>query len=242
MPSFWWLTALFVLHRPVQTKEEKKALLAAKKAARKEKKAGGADEKGSASATPNGSTADLASLSLESPEAAKDKHAAFRTVTGVLTSRPTSRDIKIDGFTLTLNGHNLVQDCSIELTIGRRCVAARRSCPRGFCLCEQRRPPRTAPRGRRPNAPERGCCAQLPPSHAALVLSVASSYIFHARPRSHTVCRRLCFPGCSSGTASWVSTAQARPTFCSAWQAARYDTVSPLSFGRFARRGWRLLS
>lgn len=43
-----------------------------------------------------------------------------RTVTGVLTSRPTSRDIKIDGFSMGLNGNELIQDCSIELTIGRR--------------------------------------------------------------------------------------------------------------------------
>ncbi|KAK9829985.1 hypothetical protein WJX72_009031 [[Myrmecia] bisecta] len=43
-----------------------------------------------------------------------------RTVTGVLTSRPTSRDIKIDGFSMGLNGVELIQDCSIELTIGRR--------------------------------------------------------------------------------------------------------------------------
>ena len=43
-----------------------------------------------------------------------------RTVTGVLTSRPTSRDIKIDGFSMGVNGRELIQDCSIELTIGRR--------------------------------------------------------------------------------------------------------------------------
>jgi ATP-binding cassette subfamily F protein 2 len=43
-----------------------------------------------------------------------------RTVTGVLSSRPTSRDIKIDGFSMGLNGQELIQDCSIEITIGRR--------------------------------------------------------------------------------------------------------------------------
>lgn len=43
-----------------------------------------------------------------------------RTVTGVLTSRPTSRDIKIDGFSMGVNGSELIQDCTIELTIGRR--------------------------------------------------------------------------------------------------------------------------
>ncbi len=43
-----------------------------------------------------------------------------RTVTGVLASRPTSRDIKIDGFSMGLAGQELIQDCSIEITIGRR--------------------------------------------------------------------------------------------------------------------------
>eukprot|EP00197_Chlamydomonas_leiostraca_P002023 CAMPEP_0202857324 /NCGR_PEP_ID=MMETSP1391-20130828/315_1 /ASSEMBLY_ACC=CAM_ASM_000867 /TAXON_ID=1034604 /ORGANISM="Chlamydomonas leiostraca, Strain SAG 11-49" /LENGTH=610 /DNA_ID=CAMNT_0049536115 /DNA_START=82 /DNA_END=1914 /DNA_ORIENTATION=- len=43
-----------------------------------------------------------------------------RTVTGVLTSRPTSRDIKITGFSLSMRGTELISDCSIELTIGRR--------------------------------------------------------------------------------------------------------------------------
>ncbi len=32
-----------------------------------------------------------------------------RAVTGVLTSRPTSRDIKIDGFSMSLNGIELIQ-------------------------------------------------------------------------------------------------------------------------------------
>lgn len=38
----------------------------------------------------------------------------------MLASRPTARDIKIEGFTLGLNGSELIQDCNIELTIGRR--------------------------------------------------------------------------------------------------------------------------
>lgn len=43
-----------------------------------------------------------------------------RTVTGVLTSRPTSKDIKIGGFSMGLSGVELIQECNIELTIGRR--------------------------------------------------------------------------------------------------------------------------
>jgi ATP-binding cassette subfamily F protein 2 len=44
----------------------------------------------------------------------------LRTTTGVLTSRPTSRDIKIDSFSMSISGTELIKDCSIELTIGRR--------------------------------------------------------------------------------------------------------------------------
>lgn len=39
---------------------------------------------------------------------------------GVLVSRPAARDIKIDGFSLGICGNELIKDCSIELTIGRR--------------------------------------------------------------------------------------------------------------------------
>lgn len=81
-----------------------------------------------------GSEANLSSLSLDEKAAAADKGDAangdhgkdvtkhIRTVTGVLTSRPTSKDIKIDGFSMGINGVELIQDCSIELTIGRRCA------------------------------------------------------------------------------------------------------------------------
>ena len=50
----------------------------------------------------------------------KDFAAINRVVTGVLTSRETAQDIKISGFTMNLSGTELIQDCSIELTIGRR--------------------------------------------------------------------------------------------------------------------------
>ena len=43
-----------------------------------------------------------------------------RTVTGVLSSRETARDIKITNFSMTMNGRVLIDDCDIELTIGRR--------------------------------------------------------------------------------------------------------------------------
>lgn len=82
---------------PKKTKEEKdakKAEAAAKKAAKAEAKA-----------IANGEG---------------DVSEPSRSVTGVLASRPTSQDLKIDNFSLTLNGVELIKDCSIELTIGRR--------------------------------------------------------------------------------------------------------------------------
>ena len=43
-----------------------------------------------------------------------------RTVTGVLSSQIAARDIKITNFSMTMNGRVLIDECDIELTIGRR--------------------------------------------------------------------------------------------------------------------------
>jgi ATP-binding cassette subfamily F protein 2 len=43
-----------------------------------------------------------------------------RTVTGVLASRPTALDVKISQFSMQVNGQQLVDDCDIELNVGRR--------------------------------------------------------------------------------------------------------------------------
>ncbi len=56
----------------------------------------------------------MSQLSLASTSGADkanglDDMAAQRTVTGVLTSRPTARDIKIDGFSMGLGGAELIQ-------------------------------------------------------------------------------------------------------------------------------------
>jgi ATP-binding cassette subfamily F protein 2 len=64
--------------------------------------------------------ADVAVESASKAGPTRSKYAVTRSVTGVLTSRPTSRDIKIDGYSLSLAGTELIKDCSIELTIGRR--------------------------------------------------------------------------------------------------------------------------
>lgn len=115
-----------------------------------------------------GSEANLSSLSLDEKAAAaekadgaangdhKDVTKYIRTVTGVLTSRPTSKDIKIDGFSMGINGVELIQDCSIELTIGRRRVPSREPAQPDLC------PPARSLRARCAAEP-----APLPPAHAA---------------------------------------------------------------------------
>lgn len=45
---------------------------------------------------------------------------SYRSATGVLVSRETARDVKIDAFSLIAHGTVLIQDTLIELTIGRR--------------------------------------------------------------------------------------------------------------------------
>lgn len=79
----------------------------------------------SPSVSTSASAASLATLDLNdtthgNANGQAELDSIHRTVTGVLTSRPTSRDIKIDGFSMGVNGQELVQDCTIELTIGRR--------------------------------------------------------------------------------------------------------------------------
>ncbi|GIL89573.1 hypothetical protein Vretimale_1869 [Volvox reticuliferus] len=92
---------------------------ATKKALADKKKAAGGKMSKSASTASMPTAASSASLASQGAAAADDAFST-RTVTGVLVSRPTARDIKIDGFSMGLNGCELIQDCSIELTIGRR--------------------------------------------------------------------------------------------------------------------------
>lgn len=69
--------------------------------------------------SPNASSDQLAALdiSLSGADEASD-----RTVTGVLTSHPQSRDIHVEGVTLLFHGHQLLEDSKIELNYGR-CAA-----------------------------------------------------------------------------------------------------------------------
>lgn len=54
------------------------------------------------------STADILSMHMK------------RTCTGVLTSIPSSRDTKIESFSLQYYGRKLIENATIELTMGRR--------------------------------------------------------------------------------------------------------------------------
>jgi len=43
-----------------------------------------------------------------------------RTVTGVLTSRRTALDVRIESMSMSVNGLELIKDCTLELNVGRR--------------------------------------------------------------------------------------------------------------------------
>lgn len=107
------------------SKKKAEAKKAASKAKFSNKSAGPPKAKPDATAAINKSASALSLASDASSSGALDgnaKHLASiqRTVTGVLNSRPTSKDIKISGFSLGLGGIELIQECNIELTIGRR--------------------------------------------------------------------------------------------------------------------------
>eukprot|EP00878_Enallax_costatus_P000419 GHUV01000509.1.p1 GENE.GHUV01000509.1~~GHUV01000509.1.p1 ORF type:complete len:618 (+),score=174.18 GHUV01000509.1:250-2103(+) len=98
------------------SKAELKAQKAAAKAAKKAEK-----DKSKSNGSLTSLTKSVSQVSLkDSPSNDDVGKESPRTVTGVLTSRPTARDIKIDGFSLGIAGTEYIQDCSIELTIGRR--------------------------------------------------------------------------------------------------------------------------
>jgi len=85
----------------------RKAAAAAKREAKKLAKGGGSSSSGASSKT----TDTLRAHEVDNTP---------RTCSGVLSSRRGARDIKIDAFSMTLGGAQLIEECSIELTIGRR--------------------------------------------------------------------------------------------------------------------------
>ncbi|KAI9189903.1 ABC transporter ATP-binding protein arb1 [Blastocladiella emersonii ATCC 22665] len=91
-------------------------MVSASKAKRLAKKA---DKKG-ASAKDIAAAADaMASLNVKGSTSELDAH-MLRTVTGVLTSLKTSRDVKVEGLTLSSFGKVLLSETSLELNFGRR--------------------------------------------------------------------------------------------------------------------------
>eukprot|EP00124_Ichthyophonus_hoferi_P003963 Ihof_evm2s387 gene=Ihof_evmTU2s387 len=72
------------------------------------------NKSGKASAT------DSPASGIAKAEAAASVSISDRTCTGVYTLPPASRDIKIEGFTLTARGTVLIQDSVIELNLGNR--------------------------------------------------------------------------------------------------------------------------
>lgn len=69
--------------------------------------------------TPNASTDQLAALGLADGGYGGNEEASDRTVTGVLTSHPQSRDIQVESVTLLFHGHQLLEDTKLELNYGR---------------------------------------------------------------------------------------------------------------------------
>jgi len=69
-------------------------------------------------ATPNASSDALAALDINGTNGTAEE-ISDRTVTGVLTSHPQSRDVHIESVTLLFHGHQLLEDTAVELNHGR---------------------------------------------------------------------------------------------------------------------------
>lgn len=97
--------------RKEAAKAAKKAEREAARAAKKKKKKGGENEEEQITSI----EAAIGKVDLEETGASLK-----RMCTGVLASRPTARDIKIINYSMGMGGRELIKDCDIELTIGRR--------------------------------------------------------------------------------------------------------------------------
>ena len=126
--------------RKAAKKAENEAKRAAKKASKDKGKKGGEEEITTLEQAMKG--VDVAAAESAQAGSGKiDKSALKRTVTGVLASRPTARDIKITNFSMGMNGRELIKDCDIEITIGRRYgLLGQNGCGKtGFLECLARR-------------------------------------------------------------------------------------------------------
>ncbi|KAF9192658.1 hypothetical protein BGZ50_008365, partial [Haplosporangium sp. Z 11] len=104
------------------SKQKRLAAKAAKEAAKKNSNASSpATTNGrNTPALPDGSDdADILIPGLNALDVAKKK-GGDRTATGILTSQPLSRDIKIESFSLSFHGRELISNTDIDLNFGRR--------------------------------------------------------------------------------------------------------------------------
>lgn len=99
---------------PARGNRAKKAAAEKKK---RESKASAAPKKESAKAE---ASAKPGAKKGGSQEEKKDGGSDVRMATGVLTSRPRALDVKIDAFSLSCWGEELIKDTAIEFTLGRR--------------------------------------------------------------------------------------------------------------------------
>lgn len=86
---------------------------------RKKKKASTSKGKGSGGGDGDGEQQEMGLENLSSGLKALDVDTG-RSCTGVLSSHPLSRDVKISSFTLLFHGHQLLVDSELELNFGRR--------------------------------------------------------------------------------------------------------------------------
>jgi len=118
---------------PTHTSHPMSALSASKQKRLAAKAAKDASKKSSSASTPAGTNGrntpalpdndDNEGSSLVPAMSAMDiakKKGGDRTSTGVLTSQPLSRDIKIESFSLSFHGRELISNTDIDLNFGRR--------------------------------------------------------------------------------------------------------------------------
>ncbi|KAG0343515.1 hypothetical protein BG004_005254 [Podila humilis] len=102
------------------SKQKRLAAKAAKEAAKKSSGASTpANTTGRNTPVPDDEDADSLAPALSAMDLAKQK-GGDRNSTGVLTSQPLSRDIKIESFSLSFHGRELISNTDIDLNFGRR--------------------------------------------------------------------------------------------------------------------------
>jgi ATP-binding cassette subfamily F protein 2 len=107
---------------PKEKKARKKAEAAAKRAAKKAGKSGGKSE-GVAVATKEGKDESIFDNVSGDAKGLTDEQirvAVARAVTGTLSSKPVESDLKFDSFSLMVGGNQLINDCHLELSVGKR--------------------------------------------------------------------------------------------------------------------------